>query len=110
MTAPRCTVCLCAGHSASSCPVFKGLFSLTDGFRLAVRLGIITGCWYWRGARDAKTGEPRCQHTGVRAALVAWEAANGPLPAGRSLVSVCGDDDCVNPAHHRCEEQYPCRL
>lgn len=105
MTAPRCTACSCAGHSASSCPAFDGLPSLTDGFRLAVQLVARTGCWHWRGGRDVKTGEPRCHRKGkrVRAALVAWEAANGPLPAGHRLVRTCGDETCVNPAHHRAE-------
>lgn len=104
MSERRCTACGAAGHTAACCPQFGDL-GLTDGFKLAMRYAADTGCWHWRGGRDVKTGEPRCHSGGkrVRAALVAWEAANGPMPAGHRLVRACGDPACVNPAHHHTE-------
>lgn len=104
MSKKKCTVCGGSGHTAPHCPWFEGL-DLTDGFKLAVQYIHRTNCWHWRGGRDVKTGEPRCHRKGkrVRAALVAWDGANGPLPAGHRLVRTCGDATCVNPAHHRAE-------
>lgn len=62
-------------------------------------------CWLWTGSvnhvghgqffdlwADGK------RHM-VGAHRVAWELANGPLPAGVAVDHTCGTNRCVNPSH-----------
>lgn len=59
-----------------------------------------TGCWVWKGARNASgyalLGFARgC----VLAHRVYYALAKGPIPPGLSLDHLCRRRDCVNPAH-----------
>jgi hypothetical protein len=64
----------------------------------------ISGCWYWRGVKDAY-GTFR----GKPAHCVSWELHQSPIPVGLYILHGCnlveGHDDapygCVNPAHLR---------
>jgi hypothetical protein len=57
-------------------------------------------CWTWRGNRQA-SGHGRFW-TGTRtdgAHRVAYEIANGPIPAGLVVKHSCDNPACVNPSH-----------
>lgn len=68
-------------------------------------------CIEWTGARHASgygaatrpraearaTGLPRTTH----AHRIAWEAVNGPVPAGCEVHHECGNPICVNVSHLR---------
>ena len=62
------------------------------------------GHWYWTGAWNTKDncgwiwGGPD-RPTNIRAHRVAWEQANGEIPAGTKIIRTCGEDRCVNPRH-----------
>ncbi len=60
------------------------------------------GCIEWRGAVTGSgygclwaSGKVRHVH------ILAWEAVNGPIPAGLELDHVCRNRLCLNPAHLR---------
>lgn len=61
-------------------------------------------CWLWTGSVNhvghgqfhLSVGGKR--HT-VGAHRVAWELANGPLPARTAVDHTCGTSRCVNPSH-----------
>jgi HNH endonuclease len=62
-------------------------------------------CWMWQGHRD-RDGYGRFKVTilpghyrTVRAHRWAWEAVNGPVPAGLTLDHLCGRPACVRPDH-----------
>lgn len=63
-----------------------------------------SGCWLWTGAQHARGYGHLAWGNGKnrRAHRVAWEAANGPVPAGLELDHVvCDTPSCCNPAHLR---------
>jgi hypothetical protein len=71
-----------------------------EGLRLA-RAGW-QGCIEWRGAVTGSgygylwaSGKVRHVH------ILAWEAVNGPIPAGLELDHICRNRLCFNPAHLR---------
>lgn len=55
------------------------------------------GCWIWTGARGSTKG----YGTFFKkiASRVAYERANGPIPAGLHILHTCDNPPCVNPAH-----------
>jgi len=60
-----------------------------------------TGCLLWTGKtyRDlpyGRLGIDRRQHVAHR---VAWEIANGPVPAGQIVRHRCDNPQCIEPAH-----------
>jgi hypothetical protein len=57
-------------------------------------------CWSWMGHTPA-VGYPRVRVDGrkVGAHRVAYEMANGPIPAGLFVCHRCDNPSCVNPAH-----------
>jgi hypothetical protein len=59
------------------------------------------GCWLWTGARHV-TGYGYLRRTRNQPALahrIAWELANGPIPAGMEVCHHCDNPPCVNPTH-----------
>jgi hypothetical protein len=63
-----------------------------------------TGCWEWLGKRDRK-GYAHIKHDGRdrKAATVAYEWKNGPVPKGLEISHTCPHGGlfarCVNPDH-----------
>ena len=63
-----------------------------------------TGCWEWLGKRDRK-GYAHIKHDGRdrKAATVAYEWKNGPVPEGLEISHTCPHGGlfarCVNPDH-----------
>ena len=63
-----------------------------------------TGCWEWLGKRDRK-GYAHIKHDGRdrKAATVAYEWKNGPVPKGLEVSHTCPHGGlfarCVNPDH-----------
>ncbi len=59
-----------------------------------------TGCHLWTGARDpGGYGRMGLPHTSRAAHRVAWEVANGPIPAGMHVLHSCDNPRCCNPEH-----------
>lgn len=59
-----------------------------------------SGCLIWMG----HTGHAGHGHVGIggvvkRAHRVAWEAVNGPIPEGLSVLHRCDTPCCINPVH-----------
>ena len=54
-------------------------------------------CWEWRGLRDkhgyGRKGPYKTTHR------LAWEWANGPVPAGMCVLHRCDNPPCCNPDH-----------
>lgn len=59
-----------------------------------------TGCHEWSGCKS-QNGYAYIRVAGrtVYAHRVAWELANGPVPAGRYLDHLCRNRRCINPGH-----------
>lgn len=57
---------------------------------------MLADCWEWHGLRwhngYARKGSARLHR-------VAWEWANGLIPAGMQVLHTCDNPPCVNPAH-----------
>lgn len=74
---------------------------LVDRFWEKVEKPIENGCWVWKAYKD-KRGYGQFWPTRaspVRAHRVAWELANGPIPAGMDVLHHCDNPSCVYPAH-----------
>jgi hypothetical protein len=82
--------------------------TLASRFASKVRRGGPDECWTWRGARTedgygrlflsggGTTGLPQKM---ARAHRVAWELANGEIPAGLSVLHRCDNPPCCNVGH-----------
>lgn len=58
------------------------------------------GCWEWQAStRKNGYGQIWFGDTLLSAHRVAYEAHNGPLPAGYVLRHTCDNPRCCNPAH-----------
>lgn len=59
-----------------------------------------TGCMLWIRSTDTNGYGMLCVDGRKRKAhRVAWELANGPIPAGLHVLHRCDTPACVNPAH-----------
>lgn len=59
-------------------------------------------CWMWTASRRALGyGQIRIGGKSRKAHRVAYELANGPIPAGMAVLHGCDNPPCVNPAHLR---------
>ena len=70
-------------------------------FWAKVAKGARDACWPWQGTGTRGYGKIHDKVTGkmIRATQVAWELANGPLPAGAHILHKCDRPPCVNPDH-----------
>lgn len=58
------------------------------------------GCWIWTASRKPMGyGHMRLRNKDYNAHRVSYEIANGPIPAGMSVMHTCDVTCCVNPAH-----------
>lgn len=58
------------------------------------------GCHEWTSQIDKKGyGRLRAQGTSKLAHRIAYELANGPIPAGMEVCHSCDNPRCVNPSH-----------
>jgi hypothetical protein len=61
-----------------------------------------SGCHIWTGGvNDFGYGLIRHGNRHKRAHRVAWERANGAIPAGKIILHICDVPCCVNPNHLR---------
>lgn len=59
-------------------------------------------CFTWTGHRDHQGyGKMHANGHGQLAHRVAYELANGPIPAGLVIDHICHNTSCVNPDHLR---------
>lgn len=56
-------------------------------------------CWTWQGKLDNGYGRFWLEGKSRHAHRVAWEIANGQIPAGLQIDHVCRNRACVNPGH-----------
>ncbi len=63
-------------------------------------------CWEWQGSRNSRgyglfgVGSRKDGTRGTaRAHRLAWELANGPIPAGLKVLHTCDNPSCVKPGH-----------
>jgi len=63
----------------------------------------VNGCWLWTGAKAnygyGVIGRGRRSDGIVRAHVLSYEWANGPVPAGMVVCHSCDTPACVNPDH-----------
>jgi hypothetical protein len=66
----------------------------------SVTVNNVTGCHEWTAAHDGYGyGSIKVYGKPLRTHRVAWEIANGPLPAGAVVCHRCDNPSCVNPSH-----------
>lgn len=77
------------------------LYSDSDRARFAARVNRRGdhACWFWASTQPNHYGTFWAQGAPKYAHRVAWELANGPIPAGQSVLHRCDQPNCVNPAH-----------
>ena len=57
-------------------------------------------CWPWLKGKDRKGyGQTTIAYQHHRAHRLAWELANGPIPAGLCVLHRCDNPPCCNPGH-----------
>ena len=73
--------------------------SLAERVRAKTHATVSDQCWSWRGFNVGGRGLVTVDGHAMRVARAAWMAANGDVPAGYGVTVVCGNCECVNPAH-----------
>lgn len=59
-----------------------------------------TGCWEWTRYRTRQGyGRVVLPRYSTIASRAAWELVNGAIPKGRSVMHICDNPPCINPAH-----------
>jgi hypothetical protein len=75
---------------------------MTQPFHLLVRI-LPSGCWEWTGSKDAhgygRLNIKSRSASSLLAHRIAYEVANGPIPAGAAVCHSCDNPPCCNPAH-----------
>lgn len=58
-------------------------------------------CWEWTGSRFKPTSNmlEYGKSRGTVAHRIAWQLANGPIPAGMMVLHECDNPPCCNPSH-----------
>jgi hypothetical protein len=100
------------GDRHAECAAMRSLFRVTtppgrgeskrpllDRLISRVRFGV-TDCWHWCGAAN-QFGYGRMTFNGRLqvAHRLSWEAFNGAIPDGLSVLHTCDNASCINPAH-----------
>ena len=68
-------------------------------------------CWWWPGCKyENRYGSFKVDGRAVVASRVAWELANGPIPAGMRVLHTCGHKGCVNPDHLQLNVSHTAKL
>jgi hypothetical protein len=68
--------------------------------RIKARTHDDAGCAVWGGACVNRTHPAINTSTGIKLVRrLVWEAANGPIPAGKIIRCTCGTPRCVNAEH-----------
>lgn len=58
------------------------------------------GCWFWNGERGRHRSVRRAgSRTPSHAHKLAWEFANGTVPAGLHVLHTCDEPTCCRPDH-----------
>src|SRR5688500_17603286 len=58
-----------------------------------------TGCLLWLGTQVGSYGKVKDARSFRAVHRVAWELANGPIPAGMCVCHRCDTPLCINPGH-----------
>jgi len=58
-----------------------------------------TACWLWLRAVDERT---RGRHAGTSHRRYAWSTVHGPVPTDHTIIAMCNNLLCCNPAHLSC--------
>lgn len=59
----------------------------------------VTGCVLWVASLKAGYGQLMWNRKPMHTHRLAWEDANGPIPAGKHVLHRCDTPACINPAH-----------
>jgi hypothetical protein len=89
-------------HSGKSLNIPAWGAEVLDRFWSKVARGSEDECWRWIGTLAVHGyGSFRVPGTrfSARSHRVAYEIANGPLPAGKLVMHLCDNPACVNPKH-----------
>jgi len=71
----------------------------------------LTGCWIWMGATDNRGHgylSTKYRQPPISARRVIYEHFRGDVPSGQLVISKCGVELCVNPAHLACGTRSDC--
>jgi hypothetical protein len=90
-------------QSHRATPNMSTAISLFERAWAKVAKGDPAECWLWTGSFGGKGGPMISANKGsISARRVIWMAANGEtVPDNRHVVTTCGEQKCVNPAHLR---------
>lgn len=87
----------------------SGLFTKSDAARFWSKVTPSGGCWLWQASLFGSLGYGQFtvmtvggtsrKQRHLYAHRVAWELANGQIPAGQHVLHACDVPACVNPAH-----------
>lgn len=100
---PTGPLCVCACGCGSAALSLRTRFARGHKRKLAVRwIEDANGCWVWQLGIDVHGyGKESVGGERLKAHRVAYERANGPIPAGYDVHHDCENKRCVNPSHLR---------
>ena len=75
-------------------PQRRAVRALEQRLRSKLVLDPGSGCQLWNGTETDRYGL-----LAIRAHRLAWELANGPIPAGLNVLHRCDNSHCCNPDH-----------